>query len=105
MGVVIGELMFGCKIGGKVVFIGVVLVIIFDLDVVLYLFYDKLDMFSIYRGFSYLLVFSLLGGVFLVFMFSRFKCLVSISFKCLFFFSWFCFFIYLLLDIFIVYGM
>ena len=104
LGAAIGESMLGRKIGGKAALIGAALATIPDLDVVLYLFYDKLEMLSIHRGFSHSLVFSLLGGVLLAFILSRLRWLASIGFKRLFLFSWLCLFTHQLLDTFTAYG-
>ena len=49
LGAAIGETMLGKKIGNKGAIIGAIVATIPDLDVILYLFYDKFEMLSIHR--------------------------------------------------------
>ncbi len=104
LGAGIGEAILGKKIGNKGAVIGAIVATIPDLDVILYLFYDKLEMLSIHRGFSHSIVFSILGAFLIAFVLSKIKCLQNIKFKTLLLFVWLCLFTHILLDTFTAYG-
>ena len=104
LGAAIGEAILGKKIGNKGAVIGAIVATIPDLDVILYLFYDKLEMLSIHRGFSHSIIFSILGAFLIAFVLSKIKWFQSIKFKTLVLFSWLCLFTHMLLDTFTAYG-
>ncbi len=104
LGAAIGEALLGKKIGNKGALIGAMVATIPDLDVVLYLFYGKLDMLRIHRGFSHSIVFSILGAFLLAFVLSKIKWTQNVSFKLLLLFAWLSLFTHLLLDTFTAYG-
>jgi inner membrane protein len=104
LGAAIGEAVLGKKIGNKGAIIGAVVATIPDLDVILYLFYDKLDMLSIHRGFSHSIVFSIAGAFLIAFVLSKIKWAHSIKFNKLLLCAWLCLFTHMLLDAFTAYG-
>ena len=75
-----------------------------DLDVVLYLFYDKFDMLSIHRGFSHSIAFSILGAFIMAFILSRISTFKGTGFLRLLLFAWLTLFTHILLDTFTTYG-
>jgi len=62
LGAAIGEATLGKHIGNKGAVLGAIVATIPDLDVALYLLYDKFEMLSIHRGFSHSIVFSIIGA-------------------------------------------
>jgi len=54
LGAAIGHSLLSKKIGTKGAIVGAVVATVPDLDVILYLFYNKLDMLSIHRGLYHL---------------------------------------------------
>lgn len=104
LGAAIGEAILGKKIGNKGAITGAIVATIPDLDVILYLFYDKLQMLSIHRGFSHSIVFSILGAFLIAFLLSRLRWFQNIKFKILLWFTWLCLFTHMLLDTFTAYG-
>lgn len=104
LGAAIGEVMLGKKIGKKGAVIGALVATIPDLDVFLYLFYDKLEMLSIHRGFSHSIVFSVLGALIIAIVLSRIKGLRPFKFLRILLFSWLCLFTHMILDAFTAYG-
>ncbi len=104
LGAAIGEAVLGKKIGNKGAVVGAVIATIPDLDVICYLFYDKLAMLSIHRGFSHSILFSMLGALLIAFALSKIKWLQSVKFNILLWCSWLCLFTHALLDTFTAYG-
>ncbi len=104
LGAAIGEAVLGKKIGNKGAIIGAIVATIPDLDVILYLFYDKLEMLSIHRGFSHSIVLSILAAFLIAFVLSKTKWFQGINFKTLLLFAWLCLFTHMLLDTFTAYG-
>ncbi len=104
LGAAIGEAILGKKIGIKGAIIGAIIATIPDLDVILYLFYDKLDMLSIHRGLSHSIAFSVLGAFLIAFVLSKIKWTQNIQFGRLLLFAWLCLFTHILLDTFTAYG-
>lgn len=104
LGAAIGEAALGKKIGTKGAMLGAVVATIPDLDVALFLFYDKFEMLSIHRGFSHSILFSIFGAFLLAYIFQRIKWTKEISFIRLCFFSWLALFTHMLLDTFTAYG-
>ena len=104
LGAAIGEAILGKEIGNKGAILGAVVATIPDLDVVLYLFYDKFEMLSIHRGFSHSIAFSILGALLISFILSKIKWFQNIRFQMLLLFTWLCFFTHILLDTFTAYG-
>ena len=104
LGASIGEAILGKKIGYKGAIIGAIVATIPDLDVTLYLFYDKLEMLSIHRGFSHSIVFSIFVALLITFILSKIKLFYEVKFKLLLLFTWLCLFTHILLDTFTAYG-
>jgi inner membrane protein len=104
LGAAIGEAVLGKKIGNKGAVLGAVVATIPDLDIFLYLFYDKLEMLSIHRGFSHSILFSILGAILIAFILGRTKWTKDISFLRLATFAWLALFTHSLLDAFTAYG-
>jgi inner membrane protein len=94
----------GKKIGNKAALAGAVIATIPDLDVFLYLFYDKLDMLSIHRGLSHSILFSVFGAFIFAMVLSRIRGFRQINYIRLYVFSWLCLFTHILLDAFTAYG-
>ncbi len=104
LGAAVGEALLGKKIGNKGAIVGAVVATIPDLDVILYLFYDKFEMLSIHRGFSHSIVFNILGGLLIAFGLSKITWFQNLKFTRLFLFVWLCLFTHILLDTFTAYG-
>lgn len=104
LGAAIGEALLGKEIGNKGAILGAVVATIPDLDVVLYLFYDKFEMLSIHRGFSHSIAFSILGTLFISFTLSKMNWFQSIRLQLLLRCTWLCLFTHMLLDTFTAYG-
>ncbi len=104
LGAAIGEGILGKRIGNKGAIVGAIVATIPDLDVILYLFFDKFEMLSIHRGFSHSIVFSILGAFLIAFVLSKIKWFQNIRFKTLLLFAWLCLFTHMLLDTFTAYG-
>jgi inner membrane protein len=104
LGAAIGEAILGKRIGSKGPIVGAIVATIPDLDVILYLFYDKLEMLSIHRGLSHSILFSIVGAFILAFMLSKLKWFQPIPFKTILAFTWLCLFTHILLDTFTAYG-
>ena len=104
LGGAIGEAVIGEKIGNKGAVLGAVTATIPDLDVILYLFYDKLEMLSVHRGFSHSILFNVLGAFLVAYILKRIKWTMQLTFIQLWIFSWLTLFTHLLLDTFTAYG-
>lgn len=104
LGAAIGEAILGKETGNKGAILGAAVATLPDLDVALYLFYDKFEMLSIHRGFSHSIVFSILGALLLAFILSKLKWFQHIKFQKLLLFTWWCLFTHMLLDTFTAYG-
>lgn len=100
----IGEAVLGKKTGNTGALIGAAVATIPDLDVVLYLFYNKFDMLSIHRGFSHSILFSLMGAFLIAYILQRLKWTEMIGYWRLWVFSWLALFTHILLDAFTAYG-
>jgi len=104
LGAAIGEAVLGKKVGNKGALFGAIIATIPDLDIILYLFYDKLEMLSIHRGFSHSIAFSFLGAFAIAFVLSKIKWLQTVKMSRLILLSWLCLFTHILLDTFTAYG-
>ena len=104
LGAAIGEAVLGKKIGNKGAVLGAVVATIPDLDVILYLFYDKFEMLSIHRGFSHSVFFSFIGAFLFAFVLKKHKWTKAASFLRLATFVWLALFTHILLDAFTAYG-
>ena len=104
LGAAIGEAVLGKKIGSKGAVLGTIIATIPDLDVALYLFYDKFEMLSIHRGFSHSILFSILGSFLIAYVLQRIKWTNQISYHRLWIFTWLALFTHMLLDGFTAYG-
>ncbi len=104
LGAAIGEAILGKKIGAKGAVLGAIIATIPDLDVALYLFYDKFEMLSIHRGFSHSIVFSILGAFLIAFILQQIKWTNQVSYRRLWIFTWLALFTHMLLDAFTAYG-
>jgi len=104
LGAAIGEAVLGKKTGNKGAVLGAIIATIPDLDVALYLFYDKFEMLSIHRGFSHSILFSLLSAFLIAYILQRIKWITKVSYFRLWIFSWLALFTHILLDTFTAYG-
>ncbi len=104
LGAAIGEAVLGKKIGNKGAILGAIVATIPDLDVGLYLFYDKFEMLSIHRGYSHSIMFSILGAFLIASVLQRIKWTKQISYLRLWIFTWLALFTHMLLDAFTAYG-
>lgn len=104
LGAAIGEAALGKKIGNKGAVLGAIIATIPDLDVALYLFYDKFKMLSIHRGFSHSILFSILGAFLIAYVLQRIKWTKQIGYQRLWIFTWLALFTHMLLDAFTAYG-
>jgi len=104
LGAAIGEAVLGKKVGNKGALFGAIIATIPDLDIILYLFYDKLEMLSIHRGFSHSIAFSFLGAFAIAFVLSKIKWLQTVKMSRLILLSWLCLFTHIFLDTFTAYG-
>jgi inner membrane protein len=104
LGATIGEAILGKKIGNKAALTGAIIATIPDLDVILYLFYDKLEMLSIHRGLSHSISFSILGALLIAIILSKLRWFKDLRYNILVLFSWLCLFTHILLDSFTAYG-
>lgn len=104
LGAAIGEALLGKRVGNKGAVLGAIIATIPDLDVALYLFYDKFEMLSIHRGLSHSIVFSLIGAFCIAYVLQRIKWTKKIGYIQLWIFSWLALFTHMLLDTFTAYG-
>ena len=104
LGAAIGEATLGKHIGNKGAVLGAIVATIPDLDVALYLFYDKFEMLSIHRGFSHSIVFSMIGAFLIAYVLQRIKWTKMVSYLKLWIFTWLTLFTHILLDAFTSYG-
>jgi inner membrane protein len=104
LGAAIGGVFFGKEKGSRAIWTGAAVATLPDLDVVLYAFYDSLEMLSIHRGLSHSFFFSTLAGLVVAYVLSRIKMWSAISFWPLAAFSWACLYTHILLDAFTAYG-
>lgn len=104
LGAAIGEVVLGEKIGKKGAILGAIIATIPDLDVALYLFYDKFEMLSIHRGYSHSILFSIIAAFLIAYLLQRIKWTKTISFQRLWLFTWLALFTHALLDSFTAYG-
>jgi len=104
LGAAIGEATLGKHIENKGAVLGAIVATIPDLDVALYLFYDKFEMLSIHRGFSHSIVFSIIGAFLIAYVLQRIKWTKIVSYQRLWIFTWLALFTHMLLDTFTAYG-
>ena len=104
LGAAIGEEILGKKLGSKGAIIGAAIATIPDLDVALYLVFDKFSMLSIHRGFSHSMLFSVIGALIIAYLLSKMQWMKDIDFRQLLLFTWLCLFTHCLLDTFTAYG-
>ena len=104
LGAAIGEAALGKQIGNKGAVLGAIVATIPDLDVAFYLFYDKLEMLSIHRGYSHSILFSIIGAFLIAYILQRIKWTKKISYQRLWIFTWLALFTHMLLDAFTAYG-
>jgi len=104
LGAAIGEATLGRKIGNKGAIAGAIVATIPDLDVMLHLFYSKLEMLSIHRGYSHSIAFSFMGAFLIAFVLSKMRLFKGVKFKEITIFAWLCLFTHILLDTFTAYG-
>jgi len=104
LGAAIGEAILGKKVRNKGAIMGAIVATIPDLDVILYLFYDKYEMLSIHRGFSHSIVFSVITAIPMAIILCKLKWFREIKFKKLLLCTWLCLITHMLLDTFTAYG-
>lgn len=104
LGAAVGEALLGKRIGKAGAIIGAGVATIPDLDVVLLPFVEKIESFSIHRGYSHSLVFCIAGAFLLAWLFTKFKHTKSVSYWRLWLFTFLTLFTHVLLDAFTSYG-
>jgi inner membrane protein len=104
LGAAIGEAVLGKKTGGKGAILGAAVATIPDLDVALYLFYDKFEMLSIHRGYSHSILFSIVGAFLIAYILQRIKWTKTVGYWRRWVFTWLALFTHILLDTFTAYG-
>ena len=104
LGAAVGEALLGKRIGYKGALVGAIIATIPDLDVLLYLFYSKLDMLSIHRGLSHSILFNILLSFLLAFFLLRFKWTRGMAFSRLLILSSLALLTHVILDSFTAYG-
>jgi len=104
LGAAIGELMLGKRVGTKAAAAGAIIATIPDLDVLLYVYYNKFEMLKIHRGFSHSILFSIIAALLIAVLLCRIHSFKSIRFYSLLLFSWLALFTHILLDSFTAYG-
>ncbi len=104
LGAAIGEATLGKHIGNKGAFLGAIVATIPDLDVALYLVYDKFEMLSLHRGFSHSIVFSVIGAFLFAYALKHIKWTKTISYSHIWIFTWLALFTHMVLDAFTSYG-
>ena len=104
LGAAIGEATLGRYIGRKGMLLGAAVATIPDLDVALYLFYDKFEMLNIHRGFSHSILLSIIGSILISLLFKRMKWTKKVHLFKLWLFSWLALFTHIILDAFTAYG-
>ena len=104
LGAAIGEAVLGKKIGNKGAILGAAVATIPDLDVALYLFYDKFEMLSIHRGYSHSILFSIIGVFLIAYILQRIKWTDTVGYWRRWIFTWLALFTHMLLDAFMAYG-
>ncbi len=104
LGAAVGEVVLGRKTGNAGAVLGAIIATLPDLDVVLYLFYDKLEMLSIHRGYSHSMIFSLFGAFLIAYILHRIKWTKRVPYYRLWLFVWLVLFTHILLDAFTTYG-
>jgi len=104
LGAAIGEVVLGKKIGKKGAILGAVVATVPDLDVIFYLFYDKMEMLSIHRGYSHSLLINFVLAILVAFVLTKFRLFNGIRFIRLLLFTSLCLTTHILLDSFTAYG-
>jgi len=104
LGAAIGEAVLGKKIGNKGAIIGAIVATIPDLDIALYLVYNKFEMLSIHRGYSHSILFSIIGAFLIAYALQCIKWTEKVAYKTLWTFTWLALFTHSLLDTFTAYG-
>ncbi len=104
LGAAIGEAVLGEKIGNKGAVLGAIIATIPDLDVALYLVYNKFEMLSIHRGYSHSILFSIIGAFLITYILQQTKWANGLSYQRLWIFTWLALFTHMLLDTFTAYG-
>ncbi|MFT4526122.1 MAG: inner membrane protein [Bacteroidia bacterium] len=104
LGAAIGQATLGRKLGKVGPIAGAIVATIPDLDVVLYAFYDSVDMLRIHRGFSHSFVFCLLAAVGLSVVIKQIKWFKTIALIRLWWFTFLCLVTHVLLDYCTAYG-
>ncbi len=104
LGAAIGHATLGRYIGRRGMILGAVVATIPDLDVALYLCYDRFDMLSIHRGYSHSILFCLLLSIVLTLVFKRIRRRTDIPLFRLWLFHLLALTTHPLLDAFTAYG-
>ena len=102
LGAACGEVVLGKKVGNRAMLWGAIGGTIPDLDIILGPFISEVDALAIHRGFSHSIVFSILLGITVTFLFYRKSFFSKNGIILIFFYLFykFIFFFYLTLNIF-----
>jgi inner membrane protein len=104
LGAAIGEAVLGKKVGGKGALFGAIVATIPDLDIIFLPFFDDVQSLAVHRGYSHSILFSVVGAVFLVWLFKQMKWAQPVGITRLFTFSWLALVTHMLLDACTSYG-
>ena len=104
LGAAIGQATLGRKLGKTGAIAGALIATIPDLDVVLYAFYDSVDMLRIHRGHSHSIIFSVFCAFAVAALIKQTKRFEAVSFLKLYWFTFLCLITHVLLDYCTAYG-
>ena len=104
LGAAIGQATLGRKLGKTGAIAGALIATIPDLDVILYAFYNSVDMLRIHRGHSHSIVFAVLGALALTVVIKQVKWFRTVSYMQLYWFTFLCLVTHILLDYCTAYG-
>lgn len=104
LGAAIGELTLKKYVGNKGMLIGAIVATLPDLDIILYLFYDKFEMLSIHRGLSHSFLFCILFAILISFILKKIRFLKQTPFQKLYLFTVLALITHVVLDAFTAYG-
>lgn len=104
LGAAIGEAVLGKEIGTKGIILGAAIATIPDLDVIFYLFYNKLDMLSIHRGYSHSFLIVFIMAFAITAILKNIKTYQKIPSSRIWLFTFLTLFTHIVLDIFTTFG-
>lgn len=104
LGAAIGEAILGPTSQKKGAILGAIIATLPDLDVLMGIFYNRVDMLSIHRGYSHALLVGLIASFPITYLLKKSTWCKAISVSRLWVFSWLALFTHVLLDAFTAYG-